>query len=208
MLTPEASLPLDALHPLIVVFGEFVPTTCQCELSNSLISTHSNYFPQISSQTQSLPRKGVLWAENSHRHAVKGLQTGDLPSPSITTDRFTPQYLFFTTVSGFSTTFFDDVFHQRRLVPGEDSIIGAKLWNEVNTFADRMADFYDGSEGWIHTIGQKPGFLENHRLLALIRSLLWMLSLCQFRFSPLDGSRRVREEWGELGRLGSRCPLS
>jgi len=38
---------------------------------------------------------------------------------------------------------FDDVFHEGGPVPGESSILKVELWNEVNTFADRMAEFYN-----------------------------------------------------------------
>ena len=58
-------------------------------------------------------------------------------------DRFIPPISLL--YDGFG--FFSDVFHQRCPVPGEDSIIEAKLWNEVNTFADRMAGFYDMEAG-------------------------------------------------------------
>ena len=37
---------------------------------------------------------------------------------------------------------FEDI-RQEVPVPGEDDIFGAQLWDEVNVFADRMAEFYD-----------------------------------------------------------------
>jgi len=38
---------------------------------------------------------------------------------------------------------FDDIFHVSCPVPGENSILEVILWNEVNTFADRMAEPHD-----------------------------------------------------------------
>jgi len=38
---------------------------------------------------------------------------------------------------------FDDVLYERRKVPGESSILEVELWDEVDTFADQMAQFYD-----------------------------------------------------------------
>ena len=37
---------------------------------------------------------------------------------------------------------FDDILHERGQVPGESSILEVELWNEVNTFANKMAEFY------------------------------------------------------------------
>jgi len=54
-------------------------------------------------------------------------------------DRFIPPISLL--YDGFGV--FDDVLRERGSVPGEDSILEVKLWDEVNAFADRMAEFYD-----------------------------------------------------------------
>ena len=54
-------------------------------------------------------------------------------------DRFIPPISLL--YDGFGV--FHDVIHERCKVSGEDSIHEAKLWNKVNAFADRMAEFYE-----------------------------------------------------------------
>ena len=55
------------------------------------------------------------------------------------TDRFIPPISLL--YDGFGI--FDDVFCERGWVPGESSILEVKLWDEVDVFADRMAEFYN-----------------------------------------------------------------
>jgi len=45
--------------------------------------------------------------------------------------------------------YFDDVLYEMHPVPGEGSILKVGLCDEVHTFADRMAQFYDtDAERW------------------------------------------------------------
>jgi len=85
-------------------------------------------------------------------------------------DRFVPPISLL--YDGFGV--FEDVFRERCPVSGEDRIIDVKLWDEVNIFANRMAQFYQteaerrgtvlDSLGWIFRARRDPHAVGDSRI--------------------------------------------
>ena len=140
---------LKARQPPIVVFGEFVPAACLwIELSTSLtletprILSSDPPPPTLSEMFHQLKIVTDTPSEASNLQTYKTLQRQ--PQQRILDDRpsagrfIPPTSLLY---NGFG--YFDDVVNKRRQVPGESSILETKLWDEVDTSAVRMAQFYD-----------------------------------------------------------------
>ena len=140
---------LKARQLPIVVFGEFVPAACLwIELSTSLtletprILSSDPPPPTLSEMFHQLKIVTDTPSEVSNLQTYKTLQRQ--PQQRILDDRpsagrfIPPTSLLY---NGFG--YFDDVVNKRRQVPGESSILETKLWDEVDTSAARMAQFYD-----------------------------------------------------------------
>ena len=135
-------------QPLIVVFGEFVRTVrLWIKVRDSLtLGTPRILFsdpppPTLSELFHELKMVTDTPSEVSNPQRYRTLQWE--PQQRIlddrpTADRFIPPISLL--YDGFG--YFDDVLYERRPVPGEKNILEVELWNKVDTFADRMAEFY------------------------------------------------------------------